>query len=353
MTNRTEVETFSTDESDGPNQPSTFLENPRGEPLTWGATPLQPLGEVIFQQKEAEMELDRLFMENIPAGTPENLADFIYDSSTMRSAHRISKNMDSFAYRHKVDFDNVDFDTMGMYTRALSGHASPAELIHVQHVFGLPSIELASLTHPYGKPDRMALLEPMRAAVEESIVMHKGFLNRNAKPELEVLRCDDIYNLESVNSLLMKRETPIGTVTIHSEELGIFESVIVERSSFVLRIDEASGFDPKLAEAIRSIPYGENWTRQVRRAGKLREVVPELLDSDSHEQAIPISTTTLAYSNELINQLLTPQHMRTRQHQLIAGQAIGQVTKGIQLNNSSMFTLRVPDEYIRSLNHDD
>jgi len=351
MINRTEVETFSTHESDGPNQSSTFLENPRGEPLTWGATPLQPIGEVITAQRKTEEQLDSLFTKQIPAGVPDQLADYIHDVSTMRSAHRVLKNMDSFAYRHKLDFDNVDVDTMGMYTRALSGNASPAELIHVHHIFGLPSVELASLTHPYGK--RIEMLQPMRSAINQSIDMHKGFLNHSVRPELEVLMCNDIYDPACVNSILMKRETHVGTVVAHSADLGIFESVIVERSTFVLRIDKESGFDPHLAAAIRDIPYGEHWASRVRRAGKLDKVVPELLESDSHEQAIPISTTTLAYSNELINQLLTSEHMHSRQREIVASQATERVVQSPQLKKSLMFTVGIPDKVIDSLNQDD
>ncbi len=299
-------------------KPSSFLDNERGKPSTWGATPLEPTGVVIEPQNSA------------PVDIPANLTEYIEVASMGRSARRTALNRNSFAYRQKTDLEGVDSDVIGMLDRAKNGYASPAELLHVHNVFGIPSIELGNLKHHYG--EQIELLDPMRAAVEEAIQMHNGTLNQTIMPKYEILGSDYLNDTPQYDAsgLLMKRETLIGTIDFTSATLGSFQTRIVERSSFVLRIDEASGFPQQLANAIRSIPYKnhKDWYERISRARELYEIVPALLAANDYKRIIPISTTTLARSRELEERFLgSKQHVKNRRQQFLASAAVnGTVT---------------------------
>ncbi|MBC7942878.1 hypothetical protein H7X68_00040 [Candidatus Saccharibacteria bacterium] len=309
-------------QSDDLPESSPFLDNECGEPPTWGATPLEPTEVVIEPQNSA------------PKGIPANLAEYIEVASMGRSARRTALNRNSFAYREKTDLENVDIAVIGMLERAKSGYASPAELLHIHHVFGIPSIELGCLKHHYG--ERIEQLEPMRAAVREAILMHNGELNQAIMPKYEILG-SDYFNEKPQNDasgLLMKRETLIGTIDFtDSETLGGFQTRIVERSSFILRIDESSGFPQKLANAIRSITFNKDWSEKVNSAGEIYEIVPALLAANDYKRIIPISTTTLARSQELENKFLgSKEHIRDRQRLYMASAAVSSTVKAGNVN---------------------
>lgn len=331
----------------------SFLRNERGEPLTWGATPFEPTGEVIEQQRLVEVSLAKLFRRSnrfnrngIPRYVSGDLAEYIEQTSMARSARRVDHNRNSFAYRQKIDIEGVDFDVLGMLDRAKSGHASPAELLHVHNVFGIPTLELASLTHPYGK--RIELLTPMRAAVRQAITMHDGLLEEASLPYYEVLGSDNLRDTSKANSILMTREVPVGITGHDSDSIGSYETLIAERSSFIVRIDVASGFDQELATAIRSIPYENNnktWSRQVAEAGQLFENVPSFLETNDFKRAVPVSTTIIAHSPKLEELFLNLEHVKQRQRQHLASAAIGRTV------NDVMLTVGVPDEVVDAIDN--
>ena len=289
-------------------------ENNRGEPLTWGATPLEASPALKMQQDLVKSELEHLFdPKNIPDYVSDELADYIYVLNMSRTANRESHNQDSFAYREKMNLEELPLEALELCQRAISGHASPAELLYMQRLLGIPSIELTSLTHPYGQ--RIELLKHMRPAVNEAILLMGGRLVdvKEVPREYEVRGSDNPHNPRQMQGVHMTRKTIFGYLKDGTE--------IVERSSFVVLLDQLL---PQQAVAIRAVPFenNEGWAQQVKGACELEKLAPVLLDKDEYEKAIPISTTVVAKNAELDAKLLSQAARHARQRQYVAAYAM-------------------------------
>ena len=72
-----------------------YSENPRGEPLTWGTTPLIMNEETRVQQATVHDSNDRLFQgEMVPAHVSAGVRAFAEHVDMSRRHHRESKNRD-------------------------------------------------------------------------------------------------------------------------------------------------------------------------------------------------------------------------------------------------------------------
>lgn len=305
---KTSLSSFDLPENKLPNDFERIGENKRGEPLTWGATPLVTSNDVTIQQNAVKRELELLFdQENIPSFVTPSLADYIYVLNMSRTANRESRNQDSFAYREKTDLDGFPLEGLSILNRALSGHASPAELLCIQKPLGVPSIELASLTHPYAQ--RIELLKEMRHAVYHATILLGGEIVRSIVPIYEVKGCDNPHNPELMQGVHMTRKTMLGRLEDGTE--------IIERSSFVVMVDQLPA---DRANAIRTLPFenNENWSTQANSACNLSKLAPLFLDNDEYEKAIPVSTTIVAINSELERRLLSEEAMRKRQRHYLA-----------------------------------
>lgn len=277
--------------------------NTRGEPLTWGATPLVLTQEVTDQQRDVKREIDTLFDDvNVPEFVSLRLADYIYSLNMSRTFNRESKNQESFIYREKMNLDGLPLEVIEVAERAMAGHASPAELLCIQKVLGIPSIELASLTHPYGQ--RIELLKEMRPAVNEAIELTGGTLVKDIPPTFKVKACDNPHDSAQMEGIHITRTTIFGYLEDGTE--------ICERSSAVILIDQ---LPLDVAQAIRAVPYTDHklWTQQVARACQLLELAPELLDDNEYTTAIPVSTTIISVNAKLEALLLDDETKHKRQ----------------------------------------
>lgn len=291
-----------------------YRENPIGTPETWGAVPFLSSAEVQEQQNDVHAHVAELFLpENIPDYIPPNLASYIEHTHLARVQHRESKNIESYTLRGNFDFQVPSFDTFDVHFRGQNGKASPAELIYLQQYLQMPSIELASLTHPYAQKLYPNITE-MRQATLQAIEMHNGVVFdehavKNHRTIYEVKGIDRVDDTSRAEGLHMTRKRMLGTLPD--------ESLIVERSSFVIRLD---ALPEKYSSAIRSIPYmnNEHWARQVlRRAEKFYEVVPDLLEWDQYEVAVPLSTTIVSMNGERIRALTSEEAMRARNNLIL------------------------------------
>lgn len=288
---------------------SRISTNDRGEPLSWGATPLIMSPDTKLQQDAVKDVIGDLFSaEHVTAGVSARMAEYIEDLNMARTVNRESHNTDSFIYRGKTNLDGIPLEALEVFNRATKGFASPAELLFISKLLSIPTIELASLTHPYGQ--RIEQLGEMRAAVNEAIELMGGTLVRGVRQDFEVKGSDNLRHPEAMEGLHMTRKTLFGQLPDGTE--------IIERSSFVLLIDQIPA---NIATEIRSIPYGELWSKQVRRAGELYKLVPMLLSSDERHKAVPISTTVVAINERLSKGLLTREAMHTRRRQYLAAHA--------------------------------
>lgn len=284
--------------------------NNRGEPLTWGSTPLVASSDVKIQQQAAKSKIGELFEDdNIPNYVSQNLAEYIDVLNMSRTVKRETLNQDSFVYREKIDLDGIPLEALEVFNRAVKGFASPAELLFIQKLMGVPSIELASLTHPYGQ--RIEMLKEMRPAVNEAIVMMGGTLVRGVPPTFEVIASDNPHNPAAIEGIHMTRKTLFGHVD---------DTEIVERSSFVILLDQ---LPPERARAVRALPFENNklWAEQVGQACGFAELAPLLLDNDEYDKAIPVSTTVVAKNAALGERLLSEEAKRSRIRKYMASHA--------------------------------
>lgn len=294
-----------------------FRENPIGTPETWGAVPLLTSCEVQEQQNRIHADLSELFLpKNVPNYVSSNLASYIENTHLSRVQHRESKNRDSYTLRGNYDFEAPDFDTFDVFLRGQNGQASPAELLYLQQYWQMPSIELASLTHPYGERLYPNITE-MRDASRDSIKMHQGIVFDEASiqkdyTDYEVKGADRIDDMTRAEGLHMTRKRALGVLPDNS--------YVIERSSFIIRLD---GLPEKYSSAIRAIPFknNKNWARQVLiRAEKFYELVPDLLGNDSFEVAIPLSTTIVSIHDERSDEL-TSRDAIDRRNNMIRNRA--------------------------------
>jgi hypothetical protein len=291
------------------NQIERIADNPRGEPLTWGATPLVLSPDVISQQINVKKILAELFeSSHVPSFVSDNLASYIEVLNTSRTLNREAHNTESFIYRKKTDLDGVPLEALEVFDRAINGFASPAELLLVSKLLGIPTIELASLTHPYGQ--RIEELKDMRPAINNAILLMGGKLSHARGSIFEVKGSDNPNRPDIMEGLHITRKTLFGSMPDGTN--------VIERSSFVLLVDQ---LPQETALIIRSIPYGPYWSEQILRLGKIYTFARLLLDGDKHDKAIPVSTTTVAINDALSKELLSDEAIRARQRRFQAAYA--------------------------------
>ncbi len=288
------------------------VDNPQGEPLTWGATPTVWSREVAIRQEGVQQSHGELFrFKSIPKHihVVKSFARRIYDFHLSRTTHRQARNLEGFAFRRDYDISALSLEHLEVLERIGQGFASPGEILVVAEALGIPTIELASLTHPYGH--RLELLGPMRAAVEDAIQSLGGEVKDfDDEVEYEIRGSSHPNNLAEAKGIYMTRKRQIGVLPS-----GF---VAYERSSFVINLDQ---LPEKYASAIRAVEGGEYWASRVRRAERFYEYFPGLLTNDDHNQAIPVSTTIFAVNEMLASELFGEEATSARRKRIVGSAA--------------------------------
>ena len=272
-----------------------ILDAPKGEVETHGATPLDRM-VTLSQQIQTRMNLQKLTYRDLPDDVPLEIIDYVHRTFAKRFDARGEANEENFTSAlNYACYDQFLSDAeLAMVDNGRLGHASAAELLLVQDMLGMKSIELACLTHPYGV--NIEILEEMRSAVQFAIELFDGAFHSDPEPIFKVKESlNDNAKLPDLSKgVLMTRKRIVGRLPDGT--------IIKERSSFVLRTDVASGFDQSIVERLHEELEQDptlDWMAWLVDNAGIDEFAKTLLDEDSFSKAIPISTTTYAYNKDI------------------------------------------------------
>ncbi|HEU4830687.1 MAG TPA: hypothetical protein VFS65_00770 [Candidatus Saccharimonadales bacterium] len=258
--------------------------------IPWEATPAR-IGDpdvVSHQSDVARQARDMLAL--VPSFITKQQMDFVEMIYLSREANRNVNNSHSYDNLLNADALSDDLQIADMYRRAELGLACPRELLTLMDSLGMGSIELAKLTHIYGH--RLEFLDPMRKDIESTITLRGGIVYDDPNEEFEIIALDSgVTNKRGVtDSLAMKRKRAIGKID---------KTVIFERTSFIVRIDEMSDFDQELSRKMRELDEALPESIRIKAMlwdGKLETEVKRLVDGDDLISTIPLSSTTYAFN---------------------------------------------------------
>lgn len=263
----------------------------RGTPLTWGATPLDRMN-TLQQQLELVVTLQELTYRDIPDDVDMETVNYVHTTFTSRFHGRAEANEENYMTALNASDDTFSPEVLSMFKRGEQGHASPAELLLTRQLKGIRSVELACLTHPYGKRID-ELLEKMRETVRSQVESMGGSYYEN--PETRY-RVKEIIGYEKG-----KEEFDKGVLMTRKRTLGIMPdgTIIRERSSFVLRLDDVMPLTATERKDLRGVDLSQpDWQDTLVKAGNLDEIADLLLVMNEYSLAIPIATTIYAYNPE-------------------------------------------------------
>ncbi len=265
-------------------------ELPSGEPMTYGATPLDRM-TTLQQQLELAVNLQELTYRDIPDDVPLEIIDYVHSTFLARFHSRGEANEENYITALYTG-EEYDARVQEMFVRGEQALASPGELLLIRHLKGIRSIELACLTHPYG--ERIdPLLPQMRHTVRQHVESLEGDYYDDPPTRYRVKEIVGYAPGEERfdKALLMTRKRILGSMPDGT--------IIRERSSFVLRLDEASPFTEHERLMLSSVDLTKpGWQDDLVKAASLDQVAATLLEMDEYSLAIPISTTIYAYNPE-------------------------------------------------------
>lgn len=282
--------------------------------LSTGATPLA--GAEYPDVKRMQELVRQLLLErtedNAFDDIPEELKSFMADCFSTRFNARAMKNYESYAERlNNIVLSDMPDDLQDQHERAMRGTASPEQLIVVRRTLGMKAIELARLTHPYGA--KVELLDPMREVAREAIRRQGGIV-------LDAADYQDKFKIRTADLLISPddHEEMMGLLVTRRRNVGLLDddTLVMERSSFVIPTYEGGAYDPALSRAMRKVPLVNNpdAIQQLHEAGQIDTVVPQLIQAQDFRAAMPQSTTIFAYNKTTDEQieerkkLLKPVH---------------------------------------------
>ena len=262
-----------------------------GEPLTWGATPLDRVS-TLHQQIDLLAELQVYTYCDIPDDIDMEIIDYVHTTFAARFHGRGEANEENYMTALNPSEAVFSPEIIEMFKRGELGVASPAELLLTRGLKGIRSVELACLTHPYGERIE-ELLEVMRVAVQEQVEFMGG--SYYEEPETRY-RVKEIIGYEKGEEKFDK-----GVLMTRKRTLGLMPdgTIIRERSSFVLRLDDTMPLTDAEREALESVDLSQpDWQDTLVEVGRLDEIADILLKMNEYSLAIPIATTIYAYNPE-------------------------------------------------------
>ena len=293
--------------------------NAKGTPDTFGATPLNQF-TTMHQQAELMGKLS-VYAEYAPEDVPPQVAEFVRQTFRERFVARGVANDENFntsllSKRHYAD----NHDALALIDRAEQGSASPAELLLVRQVLGIRSVELACLTHTYGRRLQEGLLDQMRSTVRSGVLLMEGKYEEDPQPVLRIkdviLNNVDTNDMANVYSLSNQERIAVsaqyggiaGILITRKRNLGKMPdgTIIKERSSLILRADEKSMVTKGDVEALIRCT-AEGWEDTALQDTELDQLVLDLMETNKYSYAIPISSTIYAYNVETEKMVFSKQ----------------------------------------------
>jgi hypothetical protein len=263
---------------------------PSGEPFTYGATPLDRM-TTLQQQLELALSLQELTYRDIPEDVPIEIIDYVHTTFATRFHGRGEANEENYMTSLQSSEDFGD-EEQAMFRRAELGKASPSELLVTRNLKGIRSVELACLTHPYGKRID-PLLNEMRESVRQHVELLHGTYIENPDTRYRVKEVVGYVKGEEKldKGVLMTRKRTIGEMPDGT--------VIRERSSFVLRLDGQSPLTETELSRLNDVNLSKpHWQDELVTTANLDTVASMLLEMDEYSLAIPVSTTIYAFNAE-------------------------------------------------------
>jgi len=267
---------------------------PRGEPETYGATPLDHSAAYI-QQRELLEALLKLVNTDVDESIPHGIREYMRGTFVMRFQGRADANHEKFlSALHPVESFAHNPIAYDMIQRAVPGHSSPAELILVREMLDMPGIEVGCVSIPYGK--RIEEVAVMRRVVRDSIELLGGYHIDNPEPRYRIkgLVVDEtMSSATDAQAFLMTRKQDVGIMPDGT--------IIRERTSFILRGDVYGAIPRENLKAIRALdPSSPTWQDDVVRVGDLDTIAAALLKEDAFSLVIPVSCTTYAFNPKTV-----------------------------------------------------
>jgi len=264
---------------------------PYGSPETYGPPPLDRMATLLDQINLASAIRERTRRE-CPKDVPINIVWYVDDTFMRRFHSRSEANEDNYVnalYPKEMFADNPELQEV--FLKAELAKASPTELLITRKVRGIRGVALASLTHLYG--NGIEMLDDMRSAVQSHVELFGGTYHEDTKTRYRVKEIIGLKNGDASlrRGLLMTRKRTLATLPDGT--------IIRERSSFVLRTDEASIFTDEDILKLKSVDLSNpRYQDELVAAAQLDETVATLLESNEFSQAIPLATTIYAYNPE-------------------------------------------------------
>jgi hypothetical protein len=286
----------------------------------WEPTPALPNKVNDHQLNVSEQHID-ILENHIPPFVSPMLARYVETMYLSREANRTALNISSYRnHLHNVDITRHETLEEAV-DRTECGTAQPEELLLTMEARGMASIELAKLTHLYGY--RLQYIDAMRDDVRHAINFYEGEVIESPVDSFDVIALDQSVSGQTHPELAfaMKRERTVGRVD---------GSDIIERSSFIVRIDRDSAFDAVLAEKLKRF-YVTEELHQTDESGRekwrdtflavggkpLADEIQRLLASNDLESIIPLSTTIYARNREIEKKLTERKELKKRMGQAV------------------------------------
>jgi hypothetical protein len=306
---------------------AALAEIPRSTYLGWGATPLDTFSvEGLFglQRRVHDVLLKRRVLHvppEIEATIPSETRKYVEFNFTSRFWGRVHANSENHQRRLQKDFSGLDDTQKEIFNRALRGAANPAELLYVQSMLHIPSIELGCITHPYGT--HTDKLEEMREAARLSMEL----FGADVRPEAElqdvfaIKQTDQVTNVVDRPPLIDARGYPRKAFSGEQANMHLRDAVVVtrkrdhgvlpdgkvvrERTSFVFR---PALLDPRLAEAMQKVDLAYNdralqQLNEIAQSMELDGVFADLIKEKMFDIIIPLSTTIYSFDRKIIAEI--------------------------------------------------
>lgn len=292
----------------------------QGRPETYGPTPTDIQTALPAQLKLIHAFAQRLKVFQSEQPTSPAIDAYLEKKSLERFVDRCIANDEN--YRRSLSpapFDESEGNVISIAQRAVedraaAGLASPAELIALQAINDVGSIELASLTHPYGIG--LEYQAEMHSSVHDAIRIMGGIVYD--EPE-EVFSIDDIVNDESTYSeekaerysylswadKLRERETygPVmGMLLTRKRTIGQLPdgTLVRERMSFILK-PESNLITEDLYEQLINIRADAHIGRvALHSLENVPDVLTFYLNSNDFSKVVPVSSTIYSFNSERV-----------------------------------------------------
>ena len=263
----------------------------------WEAT---PVSESEHEVKGHQRAVEKMTYGMLRGGTypylTQQLEDYVSLIYFSREANRRTKNAESFGHSLPLDTSGLpDPSVTARELRVIAGRAVPAEIRQVRKERRMGSAELAKLTHMFGY--RLEYIDAMRADVLKDVEAAGGTVHEDPEEEYTIIAADNsITRLNRLSfGLTMTRIRRIATIG---------DAQDIERSSFIVRLNDHSRLDPALIKQLKAIDvrgepedaFGKpaRWAQTMMELGLAAEVKTHL-DSNDFETIVPMSTTSFEY----------------------------------------------------------